>query len=743
MKTCPGGVDCTTPCVTLAGTGVGGNIHDLTGADSINFNQNGCDQSIACSNQQFYANNPRVCYNYCKKNPGACSIGPNACAATNADATSIIGKILNSIFGGKQPLQQPGCDYWCQDNPAACQLNTVCPQLLSSPDAYNAYKATGNVACTTYCNSATGDNCGFKALCDNSANYDDPRCIDYCMATHNCDGKLAAYCNDPNNIYSKPICSNYYCSVVNPSGCQQAKMNYCMNNITDPKCRDFCKNGCSVTTSTGGGGSLTTGCNITSQCDNAAITYCAAVAARMKKNGIDCSDPTVRATLSGQDLSDCNFCSCINSQLSTFGSPVCLDAYCQQSAGYTTNSMNLMLSSGNCPSCMQIVNGGGSYFSINGITQQMTCNGAKPVGLVSVPAPMALVGKYSSKWMVINQGSGGGAVSNNVPTFNARMNAFISELPPTFSVLTQADIQKIWVQIFNAMGELNYDDKGVLQDFTPSQAQALYTLSLSNTSSNPYQYAYQNLSSQYSTPGPSNTTSPFYIGVGTSLSSRGMNVAQIMGSILASQIAAAASALAAKASQSAAIASAIVNASTPASGQTTNQPSSQTTPTAGQSSNQTSQSNQSSQSNQPTSQPSLSTAAQNLTSAVNSGAVKTPDVQPAGNQVGYTLVNPQPQLAPPGSFVQPTISISQAPGSAPPTQSVNPPTQSSNQPSNQSTPPITPQNQNAFPSTPQDTSVKPKMTTNMIIFIIFFVVIAFAMIMMFMKRGGNDFAGII
>ena len=518
---CPSGVDCKTPCTTLAGRGLGGSLIDLTGVDSINFNQNGCNQSIACSDGSFYSKNPRVCYKYCKNNPGACSLGPNVCQ--KATVGGIVANLFNSALGGINALNYGSCDLYCQDNPDLCDLNNNCSIIMNDPNLYNTYKSRGLIACSKYCMSKNSP-CGLSKLCSNTSNYGDPRCIDYCKQTGDCDVALASYCNDINNVNDKSICKDYYCTMVNPAACQAAKVQYCKDNITDPVCRDFCSNGCNISVN-----GITTGCNITNQCDDAAITYCS------KVNNPKCSDPVEYAAMSSKDKANCDFCSCINSSLSEYGNPACIDANCLQRGGYQTMGMKQVASNGGCPTCMQIINASGQYFSINGVTQQMNCSGGKVSSFTQVEQPLALVAKYSMKWKTSSQGSSANNTGNVIPGVNVRNSAFISELPTSFSGMSQSDIINIWTQVFNVMGEYNYDTTNNLRPYTLTDAKYFIDKSIGGSTGS-YSAIYSNLVSQYNSYPLTNQSSIFYTGSGSSLSSNGYNVAVNISTQIASEI---------------------------------------------------------------------------------------------------------------------------------------------------------------------------------------------------------------
>ena len=518
---CPTGVDCKTPCTTLAGTGLGGSLIDLTGVDSINFNQNGCNQLIACSDESFYAKNPRVCYKFCKNNPAACGLGPNVCQ--KATIGGIVANLFSSALGGINALNYGGCDLYCQDNPSLCDLSTNCTTIMSDPNLYNTYKSKGLLACGKYCMTKNSP-CGLSTLCSNSSNYGDPRCIDYCKETGDCDTALATYCNDINNVNSKSICKDYYCTMVNPAACQAAKIQYCQNNITDPVCRDFCSNGCSISVN-----GLTTGCSITNQCDSAAISYCGKVL------NPKCSDPVAYAAMSAKDQADCDFCSCINSSLSAYGNPACIDANCLEKGGYQTMGMKQIAANGSCPSCMQIINASGQYFSINGVTQQMNCAGGKVSSFTQVAQPLALVAKYSMKWKTSSQGSSANNTGNVIPGVDVRNAAYISELPTSFSGMAQSDIISIWTQVFNVMGEFNYDTTNTFKLFSITDAQYFIDKSIGGATGS-YSSIYSNLVSQYTSYPLTDTLSIYYTGNNSSLSSNGYNVAVNISTQIASEI---------------------------------------------------------------------------------------------------------------------------------------------------------------------------------------------------------------
>jgi hypothetical protein len=520
---CPTGVDCKTPCVTLAGTGLGGSLIDLTGVDSINFNQNGCDQAIACSDESFYAKNPRVCYKFCKNNPNACNLGPNVCQ--KATIGGIVANLFNDALGGINALNYGGCDLYCQDNPGLCDLNSNCSIIMNDPNLYNTYKSKGLLACGKYC-MTKNSSCGLSTLCSNSSNYTDPRCIDYCKQTGDCDVALATYCNDINNVNNKSLCKDYYCTMVNPAACQASKIQYCKDNITDPVCRDFCSNGCSISVN-----GLTTGCSITNQCDDAAITYCSKVL------NPKCSDPVAYSAMSARDKADCDFCSCINSSLSSYGNPACIDANCLQRGGYQTMGMKQVASNGGCPTCMQIINASGQYFSINGVTQQMNCAGGKVTSFTQVAQPLALVAKYSMKWKTSSQGTSANNTGNVIPGIDVRNAAFISELPTSFSGMSQSDIISIWVQVFNVMGEFNYDTTNNLRPYTLSDAKYFINRSVGGASGS-YSAIYSNLVSQYNSYPLTDPSSIFFTGTNSSLSANGYNVAVNISTQIASEIAA-------------------------------------------------------------------------------------------------------------------------------------------------------------------------------------------------------------
>jgi hypothetical protein len=506
---CPDGVDCKTPCITLAGKSRDGSIYNVDGTENINFNQNGCNQAIACSDQQFYLNNPRVCYKFCSKNPDACALGSSVCKSTT---DTIIKAIQDKILSFKDALSYSGCDLYCQDNPDACGLKTSCNKIMSDPNLYKDYTDKNLIACNKYC-MVKNSPCGLSTFCANSANYNDPRCIDYCRITGDCDNGLATYCNDINNVDSKSVCKNYYCSIKNPAACQNAKLNYCKGNITDPICMDFCSGGCSATVD-----GISTDCAVTSQCDVAAISYCKSVDQNR------CNDINIYSNMSADEKRKCDFCSCINSSLSPYGNPACIDPICLQRGGYQTRGMMEMVKNKNCPSCMQIINTTGSYVSVNGVTQQMNCSNGKTVSLVKVPEPMALVGKYSLKWKTIQQGST--SVTTTIPPDNVRYEMFLGELPTDFNSMMQSDIQLIWVKIFNVMGEFNYDINGSPQHFTTVDGKDF--LIATGGSVGKYSYVYYNILQQFKSYPSNNNLSIFYTGMNSSLSDLGSEVATVM-----------------------------------------------------------------------------------------------------------------------------------------------------------------------------------------------------------------------
>ncbi len=292
-----------------------------------------------------------------------------------------------------------------------CKIASAC----SDVDRYN--KAT--TVCPKYCLSSIekSKECGLFNKCINNGGSD-KQCVDFCnskVLKYPCDAvRLQTFCANVDNM-NNPLCVSY-CE-RNPAVCKLNTKAYCLNNITDPKCKNFCAQKWTVNDS-----NSTTTSSLQSECDVKASEYCDQVRKELALRGYVYPDDYDNMP---QDLKDkVNFCSCFLSPIGQYGQPACIDTRCQQ-LGWKTEGMLNILETGSCAPCVSIVNATGSYININGVTQQLQCSSSGNATYTSVKDTMRLSAKYIDKWRLLNSATN--RYVQNIPSLESRINILLSD----------------------------------------------------------------------------------------------------------------------------------------------------------------------------------------------------------------------------------------------------------------------------------------------------------------------------
>jgi hypothetical protein len=355
---------------------------------------------VMCSDMKFALDNPKVCWGVISQ-----EYNPDIFAA------------LGSGDGILTPLGDAACS---QINPDG-SYNSFC-NLGKSCSLASRYERSTN-ACPRFClaNANNARSCGLYEKCLNT-NSSDKQCQDFCNSKSlgfPCDStRLQSFCANIDNI-NNPLCQSY-CE-RNPIVCKNSKKNYCMNNITDPRCKDFCSQTWSISESFNGSNSVTTS-SLQSECDVKASNFCDQVRDELAIRGF--TYPGDYDRLPADLKSKVDFCSCFLSPLGQFGQPACIDARCQR-LGWQTQGMRDIVSSRSCASCVNIVNAVGNYIDLNGITQQMQCTGDNTVEFQNIKDTMRLSAKYIAQWRVMDNTSN--RFVQNIPPIPTRVARFLAD----------------------------------------------------------------------------------------------------------------------------------------------------------------------------------------------------------------------------------------------------------------------------------------------------------------------------
>jgi len=355
---------------------------------------------VMCSDMRFALDNPKVCWGVISQEDN-----PDIFAA------------LGSGDGILTPLGDAACS---QINPDG-SYNSFC-NLGKSCSVASRYDKSVN-ACPRFClaNANNARSCGMYEKCLNT-NSSDKQCQDFCNSKalgFPCDStRLQSFCANIDNI-NNPLCQSY-CE-RNPIVCKNSKKNYCMNNITDPRCKDFCSQTWSISESFNGSNSVTTS-SLQSECDVKASSFCDQVRSELAIRGF--SYPADYDRLPADLKSKVDFCSCFLSPLGQFGQPACIDARCQK-LGWQTQGMRDIVSSRSCASCVNIVNAVGNYIDLNGVTQQMQCSANNTVEYEDIKDTMRLSAKYIAQWRTMDNTSN--RFVQTIPPISTRVSRFLAD----------------------------------------------------------------------------------------------------------------------------------------------------------------------------------------------------------------------------------------------------------------------------------------------------------------------------
>ena len=432
-----------------------------------NFGPN-ANPDIACLVAEFFLDNPRVAYSRC--DPTATNL--NTCAKLVELCKMPGGFDIRFPTAAIIAIAYEKANY---DKPTLRDkrfgLNTACANPAFWDNSISA------APCRARClnNLSDAKSCGLDKYCT----FDKlgrKVCLDYCSSDKTgfpCESILETYCDNIDNINSeqcKRFCTRH------PAKCKSRLQKYCSENITDPRCLDFC--GMKWTTK-GADGVFTEETN-QQQCDDAARAYCNNVKKYLADKGL--VYPLDYDKMSPADKKMCDFCSCLLSPLGEYGQVACIDTKCQAS-GYQTQGMRqLATTAGNCASCLQVVSGSGKYWEINGVTQQMSCtpNSSNGQGVVFKPVTPSqdLIARAMIKWRQPAKLNNTDIVVHVPDSFIDRLRdiIFLSSTttnPDTFKSLTPEQRVSEWIKVVNAIAEFHINANGNIKPFSGEDANTM------------------------------------------------------------------------------------------------------------------------------------------------------------------------------------------------------------------------------------------------------------------------------
>jgi hypothetical protein len=432
-----------------------------------NFGPN-ANPDIACLVAEFFLDNPRVAYSRC--DPTATNL--NTCAKLVELCKMPGGFDIKFPTAAIIAMAYEKANY---DKPTLRDkrfgLNTACANPALWDNSISA------APCRARClnNLSDAKSCGLDKYCT----FDKlgrKVCLDYCSSDKTrfpCESILETYCDNIDNINSeqcKRFCTRH------PAKCKSRLQKYCSENITDPRCLDFC----GMKWTTKGADGVSTEETNQQQCDDAARAYCNNVKKYLADKGL--VYPLDYDKMSPADKKLCDFCSCLLSPLGEYGQVACIDTKCQAS-GYQTQGMRqLATTAGNCASCLQVVSGSGKFWQINGVTQQMSCtpNSSNGQGVAFKPVTPSqdLIARAMIKWRQPAKLNNTDIVVHVPDSFIDRLRdiIFLSSTttnPDTFKSLTPEQRVSEWIKVVNAIAEFHINANGNIKPFSGEDANTM------------------------------------------------------------------------------------------------------------------------------------------------------------------------------------------------------------------------------------------------------------------------------